>query len=234
MGFRFKAIKILIILPNLLIFVLGCIMIGYSASIISNKAKDYEVVDELNGKVKIGAVLFLNGGIFACFVSFLGFCGVIVNNRKMIMTYIFITSLIFLFEVIGAVLVFQGKEILKQKVYETLHRNLISYDQVNSNELILVQQHFGCCGVKSALDWASADNWDCWNKTRSKNPVPVSCCGSKDTFDNCNMNCWVENHQIYQSSNNTIDSFNGCFDALEDMFPTIGGLAIAMICLHLV
>ena len=119
-SFRVGALKLLVIVPNLIIFCLGCFMIGISANVLSTET-EYEGVTILKGKVKTAAALGITAGTFLVVVSFLGVCGVVAAKKKLLMAYCVIMGVILIFEIAAAVEAFGfllaaagGKVVLSQ------------------------------------------------------------------------------------------------------------------------
>ena len=167
------ALKLLVIVPNLIIFGLGCLMIGISANVLRTETK-YETIDILNGKVKTAAALGITAGAFLVVVSFLGFCGVVAAKKKLLMAYCAIMAVILIFEVAAAVEAFIYKGQIKSTLEDFLDERMMSYNGTQNvtqpNQMIIVQDVVECCGVRSWRDWKDENGeWIAFVKQETKN-----------------------------------------------------------------
>ena len=92
MGYHIGLFKLIIIVPNVLIFCLGCIMVGISTDVIKNKAGKFdEIKDEniLPDGVTSSAALGLTAGIFLGLVSFLFY--IFIIKFLIVVRYLHIT-----------------------------------------------------------------------------------------------------------------------------------------------
>lgn len=156
-------LKLLVIVPNLIIFCLGCLMIGISANFLTTEA-EYEDITILKGKVKTAAALGITAGAFLVVVSFLGCCGVVAANKKLLMAYCLIMGVILIFEVAAAVQAFIYKGQIKSTLEDFLDERMMNYTGIKNdthpNQMIIVQNVVQCCGVHSWRDWMNRNgNW---------------------------------------------------------------------------
>ena len=159
-GFRMGALKLLVIVPNLIIFCLGCLMIGISANVLMTEAK-YEEIEILKGKVKTAAALGITAGAFLVVVSFLGCCGVVAAKKKLLMAYCAMMGIILIFEVAAAVHAFIFKDQIELKLENFLDERMMNYTGIKNdthpNQMIIVQDVVKCCGVHSWTDWMNTN-----------------------------------------------------------------------------
>lgn len=223
MGFRIGALKLLIFVPNLLLFVLGCVMVGFSADWLRNKDGKYEW--EINGslqeKVRIGSGLLMAAGIFAGITSFLAICGVLANKRKLLIAYSVIIGLILLFEVGAAIAGFMGYNYVRGHLQASLNTYKANETDPllgwNNNDLFRIQYYFGCCGIQSNLDWKHANNYN----YKERECFPSSCCHIKEE----NHNCTSDATDLHEK---------GCYKKIKEFLPSIGVASIVIFCIQLV
>ena len=105
MGCKIGALKLLIVVPNIIFFASGCFMIGVGSYAISR-------LDELKGEdnyhefVTGGSVAVLVAGMLQCVVSFCGVCGALADKRGMLKGYSIILGFIVLLQIVAAIMAF--------------------------------------------------------------------------------------------------------------------------------
>ena len=108
MGCKIGALKLLIVVPNIIFFASGCFMIGVGAYAISR-------LDELTGKageenyhefITGGSVAVLVAGMLQCVVSFCGVCGALADKRGMLKGYSIILGFIILLQIVAVIMAF--------------------------------------------------------------------------------------------------------------------------------
>ena len=225
MGYHIGLFKLIIIVPNVLIFCLGCIMVGISADVIKNKAGKFnEIKDEniLPDGVKSSAALGLAAGIFLGLVSFIAVCGVLTANQNRLICYAVILGIILLFEIIGAAVAFVKRHDMNHYFLKYLYGQMDDYNGgvEENNQLIGLQLAFGCCGVRSNRDWLSAKNWTAYVNKTIKGPyftnLPVSCCGFEFEAEE-SLDC-----KINIPSTIDIRSQEGCYYKIQRLLPATG------------
>lgn len=233
MGFRIAALSLLIIVPNVIIFIIGCTMVGFSADWIIHKADKYEGVGELKDDVRIGSALVMTAGIFACITSVLAICGAAASNRCLLISYSVVMSLILLFEIGGAITGFVAYNYAKNGLKEHLYKSLDNYELPdnftynttwgwNTNDLFRVQYYFDCCGVNGTDDWQKAKKWPQSIYPNNYDYLPASCCHKKR--DNEYQSC-----RITAKS----DKKDGCYKKMRKFLPYIGVACIVIFFIQL-
>ena len=237
MGHHIGLFKLIIIAPNVLIFCLGCIMVGISADVIKNKAGKYdEIKDEniLENGVKSSAALGLTAGIFLGLVSFIAVCGVLTANQNRLIAYAFILGIILLFEIIGAAVAFVKRHDMHHYLLKYLYGHMDEYNGgvEENNQLIGLQVAFGCCGVRSNRDWLSAKNWTAYVNKTIQGPyftnLPVSCCGFEFEAGE-GLDC-----KVNITSTIDIRSQEGCYYKIQRLLPATGAMLSSIFCIQIV
>ena len=162
-------IKLLIIVPNILGVILGIVMFGISAYTLAPLGIEmYPLTGKFEKRLRILAIVFLFAGVFLSVTSFLAVYATIKNNRKMLMVYAILISIILTVElatVIG-LLVIEGQ--MKGRFQSHLKVQSTKYKDK-------VQSHLKCCGITSSHDWTNETSLN----------LPPSCCKKKG----CNREC---------------------------------------------
>ena len=222
MGCQIGHMKLLIIVPNVILFILGCAMTAYGGVVIGKIVKEYESIAEMKKAMDAGGALLLIAGIFSVLTSLMGCFGAAADKRKLLIAYNVIVSLVLLFEVGGAIAGFIAKKQLKTEVKKEMYESLNKYGQNNKttvdNMIDLVQRDLKCCGVESKNDWKNATEWSQNNPT----DVPGTCCGfKKDGPKTCPLD---DDTKVFET---------GCYEALKKLLPYLGVAGIVIFCIQL-
>ena len=119
MGYKIAALKLLIIVPNLIFFVSGCYMV-YKATqglIEYRNHGDNKDVEAANPQATLAIALSV--GMFQCIVSFIAFCGALADKRGMLKAYAIILFFAILLQIIAVIMIFEAKgklEVLKKNL----------------------------------------------------------------------------------------------------------------------
>ena len=237
MGYHIGLFKLIVIAPNVLIFCLGCIMVGISADVMKNKAGKYDEIKDdniLENGVKSSAALGLTAGIFLGLVSFIAVCGVLTANQNRLIAYAVILGIILLFEIIGAAVAFVQRHGMNHYLLKYLYGQMDKYNGgvEENNQLIDLQLAFGCCGVRSNRDWLSVKNWTAYVNKTIRGPyltnLPVTCCGfefeAKASLD-CKINI---------TSTIDIRSQEGCYYKIQRALPATGVMLSSIISIQII
>ena len=122
MGCKIAALKLLIIVPNLIFFISGCYMV-YKATEGLIEYKKHGNNKEVGGINTHDTLTFgLAVGLFQCIVSFLAFCGTLADKRAMLKAYAIILCFIILFQMVAVIMMFVAKGKLEElkKNYKTM------------------------------------------------------------------------------------------------------------------
>ena len=95
MGFRIAAIRLLIVVPNVIIFILACGMVAVSAHILTG----VDVVLDGVQSTHSSAAVFLTAGVVIGLISFVAICGVAADNRCMLIAYAVLAAVAIILEV---------------------------------------------------------------------------------------------------------------------------------------
>ena len=104
MGYQIAALKLIIIVPNIIFFCMGCIMIGSTADMLINHMPN--VMWEHSEAFKALSGATIAAGVILCIVSFLAVCGALADKRKMLKAYAIILCVVILLEITAAILAF--------------------------------------------------------------------------------------------------------------------------------
>ena len=137
MGLRVGALKLIIIVPNVLTFLMGVSMIVSGAIALSHvyqykDEKHHVEYEQAHGMLRDGAAVALAAGILTSIVSMIALCGVVANSRPLLILYSVIMSLILLLEVVSAILGFIFYYNIKSYFQDWLRKDLNNW--ANTNE----------------------------------------------------------------------------------------------------
>ena len=224
----------MIIAPNVLLFCLGCIMVGISTDVIKNKAGKYDESTIFEVSVTSSTALGITAGIFLGLVSFIAICGVLTANQNRLIPYAVILGIVLLFEIIGAALAFVAKHDMNHDLLPFLYGKMDDYNgkMEENNKLIWLQYAFECCGVRSNREWFSAKNWTRYVNKTIKGPyfmnLPVTCCGFEFEAEE-SLDCKV-------NSTSTIDitSQEGCYYKMQRLLPATDVMLSSIFCIQVI
>ena len=120
MGCKIGALKLLIVVPNLVFFASGCIMIGlgsYGLSQLSDLENDKEFTKSYKELVKViqpMLVFLLVVGIIQSVVAFLGFCGALADKIWMLKGYAIVVAFMILLQIVSVIMVYVCADDLKE------------------------------------------------------------------------------------------------------------------------
>ena len=238
MGLRVGALKLVIIVPNVLTLFMGVAMIVSGAFAFAHvyqykDEKHHDEYEKAHGMLRDGAAVALAAGILTSIVSMIALCGVVANSRPLLILYSVIMSLILILEVVSAILGFIFYNNIKSHFQEFLRNDLNSWSNQDEGEnadwnfLITVQGRLECCGVESGTDWLNAKEWKSNNKT-----VPSSCCGANNKNP-----CFLPNTKsLADKEGSQIVSKNeeGCYYKLLYGAHIVGEISIAVFFIQLI
>lgn len=146
-------VKYLMFFFNLLIFLAGAALLGVGIwvavsgdtfkQVVSNDPLIFNAVYII---IAVGAALFL--------IGFLGCCGAVNENRCLLGTFFALVLILFLLQIVGAVLAIVLRTQAENAARETMVANNTDWDAF--------QQAFKCCGIDGPSDWSPS--------------APASCC----------------------------------------------------------
>ena len=241
MGFRVGVLKLILVVPNVVTFLIGCAMTVFSSIAIASL---YKYEDEKNLRdyddayqfVRGGAALGLTAGLLTSIVSILALCGALADSRPLLIAYSVIMSLVLVFEIVAAVLGFIFINEIKSNFEDYLEKDLDSWkypDRTNRNDsnfLIELQNRIDCCGVKSPADWLAGQHWkpDFTDREPRNRELPSSCCSKID--DEWNKKCYLSNFKKesprFRGERFILRSKEGCYDKLLDGAHILGEASI--------
>jgi len=224
-----NTLKYLLFAFNFLVFLTGCVTLGFSIyALIDGKTVSHlveEGASEMGESIsvdiyKTSAIVLVSASSIVILISFLGCCGALKENRFLLFCYFVTLLILFMAVTIGATIAaFQSVDVIKEPL-------LKSMDDYDPNSQIAeklditrawddVQREFSCCGVNNFTDWVTVNGTIF--PLESQELVPASCCNNINNITDCRKN---------PSAKNYTDLMNGCFtvfkDSLEDSKSTIG------------
>jgi hypothetical protein len=154
----------------------------------------------------IAVYIILGVGAALVVISFFGCCGALKKNTCMLGTFFTIVLIIFLAEIVGAILMFVFSGQIKTEVIDSMN----DYNATANNDITQawnsVQTVVQCCGLNGAEDWV--------NKTDG---FPASCC----KVDGCDTAVLA----------NAFDT--GCEESFNKLVYIVGGVGAGILLLEL-
>jgi len=182
--------------------------------------------------IVIGCIIFV--------IAFAGCLGALRENICLLKFFSYALGVIFLLEVVGAILAFVFSNEVKDMVTEKLQdEGIENYrDDPDFQSLIdWFQETFECCGVgiDGFRDWSKNAYFNCTtsNPSPERCGVPFSCCKRSDVeVELINFMCGYNTQQLsYIEAQSTIYT-DGCvetiLDVAEDNLYIVGGVAIGL------
>jgi len=185
-----KSVQILLFLTNFLVFVLGCVVLGFGAYVLVTGFDIVELIDSTGeGSIKIyssAAILLIVIACAVVLVTFFGCCGAWNVNRCMLGTYFTAILVLFICILVGAVIaVTQDLSFVKGALEKTMPK----YGNEAPDEKVLteawdgIQTDYDCCGVTFFSDWKDFGSGAIFKDKDGKQQdytVPISCCEGLD------------------------------------------------------
>jgi len=183
-----KTVQFILFLTNFLVFVLGCVVLGFGAYVLITGNDLVNLIDSTDAdSIKIygsAAILLIVIACAVVLVTFFGCCGAWKVNRCMLGTYFVMILALFICILVGAVIAYtQDLSFVEDALKETQTKygNEGTDDQIITDAWDSFQVDFDCCGVNNRTDWSTAAAEGAIFKAREgssvSNPiVPDSCC----------------------------------------------------------
>lgn len=211
------AIKYLLFVFNLIIFLSGILLLSVGLSI-RNVYNQYEQF--LTEHYFTVPSLLIIVGLTVLTVSFFGCCGTLKENNCMMITFGFLLASCFIMEIVGGLAGFILLEKTHSVVTSKLHETMMFYNKTTHITHIWdgLQTSLHCCGAEKLDDWYPI----------LEDKLPMSCCESYDgAIDH--QNCTASEPTVYRQP---------CYVSLSKIVKenasTLSGVTIGIAFLQLV
>ncbi|XP_064399863.1 tetraspanin-7-like [Halichondria panicea] len=178
-----RCLQISFIIIQFVFIGLGLALIGLGAWL---EVEEGTLVDAVNQQAfLVGPYLLIVVGIAIVAIAVVGVLGAMCDhlfNRVLLYIYIIVVFIIFVVEIVGAVLAFVYRDQAVGFIESGLTSTLTQYNGTTPTAMGIreawdfVQTTLNCCGVNNVTDWLNADL-----------EIPTSCC-------NVNMTCITEQY----------------------------------------
>ncbi|OAF67838.1 hypothetical protein A3Q56_04438 [Intoshia linei] len=202
----FACVKSVFFLFNAIFWLFGCVTLGLGVWVqyICNSL-DF---NDTNYILFTATVCLIAAGSLIVLFGFLGCCGVVINNKCIMIAYFIVIVLVIGIQISSGVMIYVYRDRLETSVSEHLVTSIKSvYD--NSEQISIredlwdsYQEIAQCCGVNDHSEWFNSNSWS------SERWVPDSCCvnyevgcGKKGNFENIyKMGCAQATRQVLKDN----------------------------------
>jgi len=151
-----SVVKCLLFIFNLLVFLGGAGMVGLGVWALKGTESFQELVTEDPG-IRNGVYAIIAAGALLFVIGFLGCCGAMKESKCMLTLFFIFIFLIFVVEIVGAVLAYTKKG----EFEELIHESMKLYDESSTEPEVkatteawkTIQLTFDCCGYEGPADW---------------------------------------------------------------------------------
>uniref|UniRef100_A0A3B3U6U8 Tetraspanin n=1 Tax=Poecilia latipinna TaxID=48699 RepID=A0A3B3U6U8_9TELE len=184
------------------------------------------------------AVILIVVGVVMFFITFCGCIGALRENIRLLKTFSFTLTLVFLIQLVIAVLGFFHSDQTRDALGKFVKKAIVHYrDDLDLQNLMdYIQKEFKCCGWNNYTDWS----WNLYFNCSQENPssercaVPYSCCtpvpGELQTVINTMCGFGIQTQQS-QEVDGSIFSV-GCADRavlwIESHLLLVGALTLGL------
>lgn len=225
LGCGASCLKVLMFIFNGLFFVFGAALLGIGIWLrvdpnISEKFNEIAVgTDDMFMAativvIVIGAMIFL--------IGFFGCCGACTENSCMLCTFIVFISIIFVLEIVAAILagVFHKElgtslrdEMAQQAIQHVEPINTNGTNDATSLAWHRMQEDLKCCGGNDYSDYKNSSHFN-----TPANRLPKTCCLlTNDDAENPMVKDWPACQNEYTTDNPGVELFaDGCYTSLVD------------------
>ena len=158
-------------------------------------------------------------------VGFFGCLGALRENVTMLKIFMWSLIVLFVLQIIAAVLAFVFKDELEDKARENIDDAIVNYreDADLRNLIDFIQREFECCGADDQQDWGKLNrHFNCTDgkaitELYESCGVPFSCCKTTDQRINSQCGYGVNNFENPPTlAPSQLIWTRGCVDALMD------------------
>lgn len=222
MGCGTKCLKFSLFFFNFLFLLAGAALVGISVWILVDQGSFARLVGEV--PFSLAAVyVILGAGVALVVISFFGCCGAAKANACMLTTFFILLLIVFLAEIVGAILVF----VYSSQITTEITNSMNAYNATSNTDITkawdAVQTVVNCCGLKGYQDWQNK-TWESRDPTNTAILFPASCCVDAGNFPTCNS----------QDSNTALFHPTGCEQQFNTLIYIIGGVGLGILLLELI
>ncbi|XP_048362193.1 tetraspanin-14 [Sphaerodactylus townsendi] len=233
--------KYLLFSYNIIFWLAGVAFLGVGLWAWSEKGilSDISKMTRINGFDPVILVLMVGGVMFI--LGFAGCIGALRENICLLRFFCGTIVLIFILELVVAVLAFLFQDWVRDQVEIFFKNNIVSYrDDIDLQNLIdSLQKMNHCCGAQDPNDWNLNIYFNCSSssKSRERCGVPFSCCVPDPAQKVLNTQCGYDIRTMARSLWEERIFTRGCIPALEAWLPRniyiVAGVFIAIALLQI-
>jgi len=206
---------------NFLFLLAGAALVAISVWILIDQGSFATIVGDVPFTL-VAVYIILGAGVALVVISFFGCCGAVKKNYCMLTTFFVLLLIVFIVEIVGAILMFAFSGQITTEITESMNR----YNATTNNDVTQawdsVQNVVNCCGLKGFEDW-SDKSWESREPTNPDILFPASCCVDPNDAPGCNS----------QSNNTTVFHPTGCEQQFNQLIYIIGGVGLGILLLEL-
>ncbi|XP_072047880.1 CD63 antigen-like [Amphiura filiformis] len=208
--------KIILIVVNLCVWIVGIALIGVGSLVLANSEEysawfgDQDTITVVSGfTIGIGCVIF--------FVGFCGCYGAMSKTVCFLQIYFGFLAVIVVLEIIAGVLAFVYQDEIKEVVADSIQEAVKGYGTFGfaNKTLDALQEDFSCCGADGIADWKDVPWGEQQENIDANRSAPESCCstpeegcndgtgppGTEPTDDKMNSKGCVDEFQVWLQNN---------------------------------
>ncbi|CAK8672190.1 tetraspanin-18-like [Clavelina lepadiformis] len=223
-----KCLKYLMFIFNFLFFLCGGALLGVGIWVVVDGQSFMQIVAS-NPVIFSASYILIAVGAALLVISFLGCCGAIKENRCLLGTFFAIVLIIFIVEIVGAILAFVFYPDVSRLAKNTLNEyNENIQDNGITQGWNTLQSVVGCCGFDSPDNWGSS-NWTKLNSAAEPRPFPASCC----VRDTLSLSGTIRNETSCFNMESGFYHTLGCESKFQQYFWVLGGVGIGILVVEL-
>jgi len=233
--------KYILCILNFFFFIIGAVLFSVGTWLVADRnsfiklARLEEFIQEneelpSSDTVSHAAYILISVGAFVFIISFLGYCGALLENRVFLSSYGIFLVIVLLLQITSMVLLLSYKDQVEKQSRSFLEHSIANYYRAGEEPDVisltwdLTMVGMQCCGVNNFTDFSRARHF---RAAGGGKQIPEACCilqGSKSLLQPADENC------VYSPQPSNSYYRKGCYNKLltllrENINMVVGALA---------